>query len=143
MSGTSAVVLGAGLVGVLLVIVAVMVWQESRSRFEVHEPEYILEEAVRFVHGRLDPDVRGALGIAGVRRILEWQVYFLQRLAKDDKEIPIVMGITEGTVAYIVGQLAEHGYPSSPEQVTAVLEEQGAYLIRIGAVGEATDEVEF
>ena len=143
MSGTSAVILGASLVGVLLLIVAVMVWQESRTRFEEHEPEYILEDAVRFVHGRLASDVRTALGIGGVRRILEWQVYFLQRLAKDDKEIPIVMGITEGTVGYIVEQLAEHGHPFSAEQVTAVLEEQGAYLIHIGAVGEATDEVEF
>ncbi len=143
MSGTSAVVLGASLVGILLLIVAAMVWQESRSRFEEHEPEYILEDAVRFVHARLRSDVRAALGIAGVRRILEWQVYFLQRLAKDDKEIPIVMGITEGTVDYIVEQLADHGHPFSAEQVTAVLEEQGAYLIHIGAVGEATDEVEF
>lgn len=142
MSGTGAVVLGAGLVAVLLLIMAVMVWQESRTRFEEHEPEYILEEAVRFVHARLDPDVRAALGIGGVRRVLEWQVYFLQRLAKDDKEVPIVMGITEGTVGYIVERLAEHGHPFTPEQVTAVLDAQGAYLVHIGAVGGTADEVD-
>ncbi len=143
MSGTSAVVLGAVLVGVLLLIVAVMVFQESRSRFEEHEPEYVIEDAVRFVHDRLEPDVRAALRIPGVRRILEWQVYFLQRLAKDDKEIPIVMGITDGTVSYIVEQLEAHGHPFSAEQVTAVLEAQGAYLVHIGAVGDASEDLEF
>lgn len=143
MSGASAVVLGAILAGVLILIVAVMVFQESRSRFEVREPEYVIEDAVRFVHARLDPTVRAVLGIPGVRRILEWQVYFLQRLAKDDKEIPIVMGITEGTVAYVVERLASQGHPFDAAQVTAVLEAQGAYLVHIGAVGEESDEVGF
>lgn len=141
MQGTTALVIGALLVGVLFIIAAVMFAQEARSRSQERPPEYIMEEAVRFVHARLDPDARSSLGIPGVRRILEWQVHFLQQLAKADKQIPIVVGLTEGTIEYISAQLIKHGYPMDHGDVAVVLELQGEYLMSIGAVGGPADEL--
>lgn len=141
MQGTTALVIGALLVGLLFIFAAVMVAQEARSRSQVRPPEYIMEEAVRFVHARLDPQSRTRLGIAGVRRVLEWQVHFLQQLARTDKQVPIVVGLTEGTIDYIVEQVTKQGYPTDQADVSAVLELQGEYLMSIGAVGEPADEV--
>lgn len=141
MQGTSAIVVGGLLVGLFLIIAAIMVAQQSRSRFEERPPEYIIEDAVRFVHSRLEPESQRRLGVGGVRRILEWQVFFLQQLAKADKDVPIVIGTTEGTIAYIVERLANQGQAAEEADLNAVLELQGAYLASIGAVGEAADEV--
>ncbi len=141
MQGTSALVVGAVLVGLLLIIAAVMVVQESKSRFEERPPEYVIEDAVRFVHTRLDPESSGRLGVGGVRRVLEWQVSFLQQLAKEDKQVPIVIGTTEGTVTFVVDRLTKQGHVMDPADVAAVLELQGAYLMSIGAVGDRADEV--
>ncbi len=141
MQGTTAIAVGALLFGLLLIIAAVMLVQESRRRFEVRPPEYIIEEAVRFVQARLEPDARDRLRAGGIRRILEWQVHFLQRLAKQDKHIPIVVGITDGTVEFIAERLTASGYAASRADIAAVLEAQGQYLVSIGAVGGTADEV--
>lgn len=141
MQGTTALVIGALLVGLFLIFAAVMVAQEARSQSQERPPEYIMEEAVRFVHSRLSPGSGGRLRIDGVRRILEWQVHFLQQLAKADKEIPIVVGMTEGTIDYILEQVAEQGSPAERSDVEEVLELQGEYLVSIGAVGGPADGV--
>ncbi len=141
MQGTAAIVVGALLVALLLIIGAVMLLQEARHRTEARPPEYIIEDAVQFVLSRLDPGVRGRLGRAGVRRILEWQVFFLQQLAKQDKNVPIVVGTTEGTIDYISARMEKQGHDVARPDISAVLEAQGGYLASIGAVGGPTDEV--
>jgi hypothetical protein len=135
MSGVAAVVLGAVLLAVFLLIMAVMLWQEARSRATTAEPVDATDHAMTHVPA----EVRDRLGRDNVRRILEWQVAFLQGLARDDQGLPIVVGSTEGTVEHIRAGLARKGHPLAAEDIAAVLETQGGYLEGLGLIGEPAD----
>lgn len=140
MSGGPALVLGGVLVGVFLVIVAALLWQEARTRGQPAEPVFGIEDATDFVLARLPDDVASRLGRDNVRRIIEWQVYFLQMMARADDEVPIVVGTTEGTVAYISSNVERQGHPMSDDDIATVLEAQGDYLRSIGVVGEVAKD---
>ncbi len=134
-------VLGGVLAGVFLLLVAVMLWQEAKARARPADPVWGIEDASDFVVGRLAETPRSRLGRDGVRRIIEWQVYFLQMLARRDRDVPIVVGTTDGTVEYILGEVERQGHPMASEDVQAVLELVGEYLVEIGVVGpQATDD---
>jgi hypothetical protein len=139
MSGVAAVVLGAVLLAVFLLIMAVMLWQEARSRATTAEPVYGTEDATDHAMTHVPAEVRDRLGRDNVRRILEWQVAFLQGLARDDQGLPIVVGSTEGTVEHIRAGLARKGHPLAAEDIAAVLETQGGYLEGLGLIGEPAD----
>ena len=139
MSGVGAVVLGAGLLAVFLLIIAAMLWQEARSRGRAAEPVYGVEDATDHAMAHLPADVAARLGRDNVRRVLEWQVAFLQGLARDDEGLPIVVGPTDGTVEHIRAGLARRGHHLAPEDIAAVLDTQGEYLEGLGLVGEPVD----
>ncbi|HWB88456.1 MAG TPA: hypothetical protein VG872_04530 [Acidimicrobiia bacterium] len=131
------------LVGVLLVIVALMVWQEARRRPSYEPLEYVLNDAVKHVAERLPADAE--LRNTDVRRILEWEVFYLQGLAQDDRHNPVetVAGGHPLSVDYIADQIrTKHGVSYSPEQIEEVLRLEADYLVAIGAVGEAVGEEE-
>lgn len=139
MSGVAAVVLGAVLVAAFLLIVAAMMWQEARSRGRVAEPVYGTEDATDHAMAALPTDVAARLGRDDVRRVLEWQVAFLQGLARADDDVPIVVGSTEGTVRHIRAGLARRGHSLAAADIAAVLDTQGDYLRSLGLVGEPAD----
>lgn len=135
MSVAVAAVLGA----LLLVVVALMVWQEAKRRPTSTEITYGLEEAVEFVTRRLSPPVLAGLGETGVRRVLEWDLYYLQGLAQDDRRRPVdtVAGSYQPAVEFICERIATvHRVSYSEHDVRQVLTQQAAYLASIGAVGE-------
>ena len=143
MSPQTAVIVGALLLAALLVVIAAMVWQEAQRRSDSGYLVYSVDDAVDFALADLDEDVRGRLGKAGVRRILEWEVYYLQGLAdrKHAREVTVVAGGHEPAVAYIAGQISgRHGVSYDLADVREVLAGEARYLAAIGAVGEAVEE---
>lgn len=139
MSGGTVVGLGALLVGLLLLIVAALVWQESKRRTMSGPPTYVVEDAVQFIVSNLPPEPRGRLDAGDVTRIVEWEVYYLQGLAQPNRRNPVetVAGGSDASIDYIVGRIADvHGISYDRGDVAEVLRLESEYLASIGAVGE-------
>jgi hypothetical protein len=138
MSESTAVVFGALLLALFLGILAIMLWRNARTRYVPLDSVYVIDDAVGFVSEQLSDDV--SLARRDVRRILEWEVYFLQMQARKAHRSgggDIVAGGTDQAVEYIQAQAAAKqnvGYEE--RQIRAVLAGEAAYLQAIGAVGE-------
>ncbi|MGB8362057.1 MAG: hypothetical protein WCE80_11735 [Acidimicrobiia bacterium] len=131
------------LVGVLLVIVALMVWQEAKRRPSYEPLEYVVNDAVKHI-AELLPESLG-LRNGDIRRILEWEVFYLQGLAQEKRSNPVetVAGGHERSIEYIGDQIqTKHGVSYSHEQIAEVLRLEADYLVAIGAVGEPVGEEE-
>ena len=140
MPPAAVVSLVALLVGVFLLIVALIVWQEAKRRPSYEPLEYVVEDAVKYAHARLPEE--SSLTRADVRRILEWEVFYLQGLAQDRRSNPVetVAGGHDVSVEYIVGQIqAKHGVSYPRGDVEEVLRLEADYLMAIGAVGEPVE----
>lgn len=143
MSGPTTVAF-VGILGViLLVVVALLVWQEARSRRVDEGPVYVVEDAVRFIVDHLPEDVAGRLRLVDVRRIVEWEVYYLQGLAQERRRDPVetVAGGAEPAVEYIAEQIAaRHGTTYARDDIREVLRHEAGYLATIGAIGDEVSE---
>lgn len=142
MSGPAVFTFVAFLVGVLLLILALMVWQESKRRPSYDALEYVVEDAVKHVEAGLEAEGSANLRRADIRRILEWEVFYLQGLAQDKRRNPVetIAGGHEASISYIIEQIAsKHGVSYAQKDVESVLRHEADYLVRIGAVGEAVD----
>ena len=140
MSSVAVVGFVALLVGVFLVIVALIVWQEAKRRPSYEPLEYVVEDAVRHVHAGIPED--STLTKADVRRVLEYEVFYLQGLAQENRRNPVetVAGGHEASVEYISTQIeAKHGFAYPREDIEEVLRLEADYLMAIGAVGEPVD----
>lgn len=133
------VAFGGLLLGVLLVIVAVIVWQESKRRPSYEPLEYVIEDAVKHIHTGLVAEGKEGLTRVDVRRIIEWEVFYLQGLAQDDRRNPVetVAGGHEASLDFILDRVENvSSLTYSREEVADVLRLEADYLVRIGAVGE-------
>lgn len=133
----------AVLVGVLLVIVALLVWQEAKRRPSYEPLEYVVNDAVKHIADQLPED--SGLSNSDIRRIIEWEVFYLQGLAQDDRKNPVetVAGGHDLSVDYIVEQIrSKHGVSYSHTQIEEVLRLEADYLVAIGAVGDPVGEEE-
>ena len=143
MSGPAIIVVASLFLIALLAIGGVMAWQEARVHTVGGPPEYIIEDAVATAFDRLDEETRARISRSAVRRIIEWEVFFLQGLA--DKKaarngITVVAGGDHAAVAFIVEQLNKRGHEYRPEDVRAVLAGEAEYLMSIGAIGSVAGE---
>jgi hypothetical protein len=130
--------LAVALFAVLLAVSALVIWQHA-SRTQPQEVTFGVTDAVDFILPRLAPDVAGRLGRAGVQRVVEWEIFYLQGLAQKKRHDPVVTvaGDYEPAVDYIVAEIfRRHAVTYPPGDVSAVLDEQVAYLASIGAIGE-------
>lgn len=121
-------------------IVALMVWQEARRRPSYEPLEYVIEDAVKHVQEGLTDESR--LSRADIRRILEWEVFYLQGLAQEDRKNPVetVAGGHQSSVEYIASEIEQsHGVSYSHGDIEEVLRLEADYLMAIGAVGEPVD----
>jgi len=131
------------LIGVLLVIVALLVWQEARRRPTYEPLEYVVSDAVKHIAERLPDDFD--LGRSDIRRVLEYEVFYLQGLAQRDRSNPVetVAGGHSASIEYIAAEIEEkHGLSYSHGQIEEVLRLEADYLMAIGAVGERVGEEE-
>jgi hypothetical protein len=125
------------LIAVLLMIVALVVWQHAQ-REGPKEITFGVQNAVSFINARLDNEVRSRLGPDGVRRIMEWEIFYLQGLAQDDRRHPVetVAGDYGPAVEFIRTEILRvHDRNYSAEDIGTVLALGVAYLQSIGAVG--------
>jgi hypothetical protein len=134
-----AVAVGALLFAAGLVIVAALVWQESKARTA---PEYLLDEAAAFVLERLSPSAAGRLGSKGVQDLLIWGLEEHQRrAAQGDGEAP-VYGSGDVLEALMDRSGAETGEAYDPLDIAEVIAAEGEYLAAIGAIGDPAGEVD-
>jgi hypothetical protein len=142
-SGIEALTFVALLVGLLLVIVAMLVWQEARRRPSYEPLEYVVNDAVKHISEGLAKD--SGLRNTDIRRILEWEVFYLQGLAQNDRRNPVetVAGGHQQSIEFIADQIhTKHGVFYSQDQIAEVLRLEADYLVAIGAVGEPVGEEE-
>lgn len=134
--------------GIACAIAAWFVAREAgRLSAEPPPPVFDIEEAYDWVVENLPDVVAATLTPDDVRRILDFQIEYLQRQGVtgngSSMHTPgdVVIGGAE-TVDYIVEQSRATGEEYLPEQVYAVIDTQLAYMRAIGAVGGrvATDE---
>ncbi len=128
------------LVGLFLLIMALVVWQEAKRRPSFEPLEYVIEDAVRHAHTGLSED--SSLTRSDVRRVLEWEVFYLQGLAQDHRSNPVetVAGGHDASVEWIVAQIqTKHGVSYSLSDVEEVLRLEADYLMAIGAVGDRVE----
>ena len=128
------------LVGVLLVIVALVVWQEAQRRPSYEPLEYVVEDAVKHVQDGLGDD--SPMRRADIRRVLEYEVFYLQGLAQENRRNPVetVAGGHTASVDYIATEIeAKHGVAYARSDIEDVLRLEADYLLAIGAVGEPVE----
>jgi hypothetical protein len=135
--------LAAILLGVLLLVGALVIWQHaSRGGNEL---TFGMEDAVEFVMARLPEDARRRLKEGGIRRILEWEVYYLQGLAQENRRMAVetVAGAYRPAVEYIRAQISQHHNLEYPEEnIEEVLDLGVEYLASIGAIGDPVGGLE-
>lgn len=124
-------------IAVLLLVMVAVTWQHGRHPLQ---GEVILgiDDAVEYMVARVDSAILERLGRTGLRRIVEWEIYYLQGLAQEDRRRPIdaIAGDYEPAVSYIVNQIATlHGATYAASDVGRVLEVLVSYMASIGAVG--------
>ena len=142
MTGASLFAFVGLLVGLLLVIVALVVWQESKRRPSYEPLTYVIEDAVKHVAAGLEAEGNESLSRADIRRIIEWEVFYLQGLAQKKRNNPVetVAGGHGMSIDFIVSEIEKkHGATYRPEDVADVLRYEADYLTAIGAVGEPVD----
>ncbi|MCZ7532500.1 MAG: hypothetical protein M5U23_03670 [Acidimicrobiia bacterium] len=128
----------AVLMVVVLAFGIAVFWQESK-RMQQSTTIYGVEDSIDFVWEALGEDNHG-LAKSDVRRILEWEMHYLQQPHLWEGEGAAVVG-GEASAVYVQEQALATGYPYEPEQIYAVLDYQAAYLHAIGAIGnQASDE---
>jgi hypothetical protein len=139
--GTLSLIVAIGLGLVFVVVMVAVIWQEIRG--EASGPVYVINDAVAFVVQGLGPDVD--LGEADVLRILEYEIFYMQGLAQEDRKNPVetVAGGVPASVDYIGRQIAQkHGAIYSQEEIERVLSLEAGYLAEIGALGAVVQESE-
>jgi len=129
MSNVTIVALAALLGAVLLIIVSLMVWQESRRRSRREPTEFVIEDAASFVVPSIPADARERLGRDGVLSVIEWHMQWVTERIRAGE--PPVLGLTDEAVHYILEKRPESGL----DDVEAVLVGVSEYVASIGAVG--------
>jgi hypothetical protein len=120
------------LVLVLAVFAVGMALQERVRRVDDGVVVYGVDDAVVYVWERLPVDLAGSNSQSDVRRILDWEMLYLQQPSKRDG--PAVVGSVE-VAQFVQDRTYETGHPYESEVIFAVLDLQADYLRAIGAVG--------
>ncbi len=98
---------------------------------------YGVEEALDFIWEGLGDATKESVRRRDVRRILEWEMHYLQRPDQRDEEA-VVGGLD--AAAYAQEKSYAQGYAYEPEVIFEVLDLQAEYLVALGAVGDPVDE---
>lgn len=128
----------------LLLVIGIGVafaWQESRGSVD-SAVIYGVEDALDFVYPRLADATRNELKRADVRKILEWELKYLQNPAvRGHAEEPTVVGGINAA-RYAQDELLAVGLGYDGQLILDVLERQAEYLAALGAIGPAVEGTE-
>jgi len=128
------------LLAVLLLVMAAMVWQAAKKVPDA-TPTYVVEEVVPFVFERLSEDACTRIDQDDVQRILEWEVFYLQRAGRSKAgpgSVPVA-GSTEAAT-YVRERSARQGYDYRMQDIREVQQYETVYLAEIGAIGPIAEE---
>lgn len=129
----------AVMMAVVLAFGIAMFWQESK-RMTQKEVIYGVEDSIEYVWIGLGEDRHG-LTKDDIRRILEWEMFYLQQPDLWENDGPPVVG-GDAAATFAQERSFEAGYSYEPEQIFAVLNLQSSYLQAIGAIGSPADPEE-
>ncbi len=132
--------LALGLFALLIVIGLAFYWQGS-IQLPGAGVAYGVEDSIKYITQRLEPETRAVVGEKSVRRILEWEMKFVQDQLDSDPEQVVVIG-GESATRYVLDQLIGQGFEYEPGIVNEVLGLQAEYMVSIGAVAEPVDDSE-
>ena len=118
---------------VFLVVAYAFAWQERRAEAE-DVTIYSVEDSIAYVYDGLSDESKSNLKRIDVRRILEWEVRWLQDPGVHG-DAPVVAGGLP-SAEYAQNSLAHQGYVYDGPEIIEVLDLRSEYLASIGAVGE-------
>jgi len=121
---------------VLVVFGAGMLIQEHGRRVDDGVAVYGVDDAVIYVWERLPAEMVSSVDRADIRRMLEWEMVYLQQPAKRDG--PAVVGGVDAA-EFVQESAYASGHVYEPEAIFTVLDLQADYLRAIGAVGSPVD----
>ena len=100
---------------------------------------YGVEDAIAFIEPRLSEEAGAVLRSRDIRRILEWEMKYLQnpRVRPETDEPTVVAGIN--AARYVQERSLESGAPYDGPIILEVLQLQAEYLLAIGAIGETVE----
>lgn len=130
------VLLLLALVVVLAVFGVGLLLQEHGRRVDDGVSVYGVDDAIVYIWERLPDDVVESMDRSDIRRILEWEMLYLQQPSKRDG--PAVVGGVE-VAQFVQDRAYETGHPYEPQTIFTVLDLQVDYLRTIGAVGGPAD----
>ena len=133
------VILAFVLLGLVVSVAVAFWWQERRTTPE-REIVYGVEDALDHVMAHLSGDARAALGPNDVRRILEWELRYLQDPGVREGDAAVVGGLE--AAQYAQHQAMAQGYPYDGALIIEVLDLQAEYLAGLGAIGDPVDAEE-
>lgn len=128
------IVAALGLLALLIAVAAAFYWQE-RHPTDDGIAVYGVEDSIEWVWAGLSPDAKARMQRADVRRILEWDVRYLQDPSvRTDPESPAVAGGIDAA-AYAHAQSYATGHSYEAEDILEVLRLRTDYLAAIGVIG--------
>ncbi len=119
----------------LLVGVGIAFYWQGTIRLPGTAVAYGVEDSIKYITPRLPTETQEIIGAKSVRRILEWEMKYLQDQLDTDPEQVVVLG-GEGAATYVLEQTAKQGFDYDRSVVGEVLQLQAEYLQSIGALAQ-------
>lgn len=136
----AAVFLALGLL-ILLILVALAFYWQGSIRLPGRVVSYGVEDSIKYITPRLSESTSEVIGAKSVRRILEWEMKFLQDTLDSDSEQVVVLG-GDAAAAYVLEQTLRQGFEYDPAIVAEVLQLQAEYMASIGAIADPVADAE-
>ena len=130
----ASILFALGLLALLIVVGLAFYWQGT-IQLPGSAVAYGVEDSIKYITPRLSSETSSAIGGTSVRRLLEWEMKFVQDQLDSDPDQIVVLG-GEAARSYVLEQTAKEGFEYEVATVDEVLSLQAEYMASIGAIAE-------